>query len=65
MINATCPICGRRMQGQQISDWPKFPFCSTRCKTVDQARWLSESYGIVKPPESSLEGDELEEEDRS
>jgi endogenous inhibitor of DNA gyrase (YacG/DUF329 family) len=52
MINATCPICGRRMQGQQISDWPQFPFCSPRCKTVDLGRWLSESYGLEKPPES-------------
>ncbi len=66
MIDATCPICGRRMQSEQATDWPKFPFCSPRCKTIDLGRWLSESYGFTKPSESSREPDEMdEEEDRS
>jgi endogenous inhibitor of DNA gyrase (YacG/DUF329 family) len=46
MINATCPICGTRMQSQRITDWPQFPFCSQKCKTIDLGRWLSESYRI-------------------
>jgi endogenous inhibitor of DNA gyrase (YacG/DUF329 family) len=57
MFNATCPICGRRMQGQLLSDWPQFPFCSQKCKTIDLGRWLSESYSI--PAE---EPEEVEEE---
>jgi uncharacterized protein len=48
MINATCPICGRRMQSQLLSDWPQFPFCSQKCKTIDLGRWLSDSYTIPK-----------------
>jgi endogenous inhibitor of DNA gyrase (YacG/DUF329 family) len=57
MINATCPICGRRMQSQLLSDWPQFPFCSQKCKTVDLGRWLSDSYKIPKeePEETEQE----------
>jgi endogenous inhibitor of DNA gyrase (YacG/DUF329 family) len=65
MINATCPVCGRRMQGPEITAWPRFPFCSTRCKTIDQGRWLSESYGIRKSPESILDADEAPEDQES
>ncbi len=57
MINATCPICGRRMQSQLLSDWPQFPFCSQKCKTIDLGRWLSDSYKIPKeePEEAEQE----------
>jgi endogenous inhibitor of DNA gyrase (YacG/DUF329 family) len=55
MINVTCSICGTRMQSQLITDWPQFPFCSARCKTIDLGRWLKESYSLQKsaPPEES------------
>ena len=54
MINATCPICGRRMQSQFLSDWPQFPFCSQKCKTIDLGRWLSERYSIpAEEPEEA------------
>jgi endogenous inhibitor of DNA gyrase (YacG/DUF329 family) len=46
MINVACPICGKRLQGPR-AEWPQFPFCSPRCKTIDLGRWLSESYGIA------------------
>jgi endogenous inhibitor of DNA gyrase (YacG/DUF329 family) len=46
MINVTCPICGGRMQSESLADWPEFPFCSQRCKTVDLGRWLSGAYSI-------------------
>ncbi len=46
MIKVSCPICGRRMEGQSTADWPAFPFCSQRCKTIDLGRWISEDYGI-------------------
>jgi endogenous inhibitor of DNA gyrase (YacG/DUF329 family) len=55
MINATCPICGRRMQSQLLSDWPQFPFCSQKCKTIDLGRWLSESYTIPKQEPEEVE----------
>ena len=48
MINVSCPICGARMQGQSLAEWPSFPFCSNRCKTIDLGRWLDESYAIPK-----------------
>jgi uncharacterized protein len=64
MINSTCPICSRRMQSPQLSDWPQFPFCSPRCKTIDLGRWLGESYGIKKENPSE-EAEEEEETPRS
>ena len=29
-----------------IANWPTFPFCSARCKTIDLGRWLGGQYGI-------------------
>ena len=49
MINVSCPICGAKMQGQSLAEWPSFPFCSKRCKTIDLGRWLDESYAIPRP----------------
>jgi endogenous inhibitor of DNA gyrase (YacG/DUF329 family) len=34
------------MEGHSQSDWPEFPFCSRRCKTIDLGRWLGEAYRI-------------------
>jgi uncharacterized protein len=28
-------------------EWPEYPFCSKRCKTIDLGRWLGESYAIT------------------
>ena len=46
MIRVRCPICERWMEGQSAAEWPEFPFCSRRCKTIDLGRWLGESYRI-------------------
>ena len=46
MKKVSCPICGRTMEGQSLAEWPEFPFCSSRCKTIDLGRWLGESYRI-------------------
>jgi endogenous inhibitor of DNA gyrase (YacG/DUF329 family) len=54
MIKVSCPICGRAMEGQGRSEWPRFPFCSDRCRTVDLGRWLGESYTIpAEEPEDA------------
>lgn len=54
MIKASCPICGRRMEGRPLAEWPFFPFCSKRCKTIDLGRWLGETYRIpAEEPEDS------------
>jgi endogenous inhibitor of DNA gyrase (YacG/DUF329 family) len=34
------------MEGQSLTEWPQFPFCSARCKTIDLGRWLGETYRI-------------------
>ena len=44
MIKVRCPICDRVMQGQGPAEWPKFPFCSARCRLIDLGRWLGEDY---------------------
>jgi uncharacterized protein len=45
MSRVSCPTCGREMRGQP-ADYPAFPFCSGRCKTIDLGRWLDERYRI-------------------
>jgi endogenous inhibitor of DNA gyrase (YacG/DUF329 family) len=32
------------MEGQSTAEWPEFPFCSRRCKTIDLGRWLGDDY---------------------
>jgi endogenous inhibitor of DNA gyrase (YacG/DUF329 family) len=54
MIKASCPICGAVMEGQSLAEWPSFPFCSSRCKTIDLGRWLGETYRI--PADEPEEG---------
>jgi endogenous inhibitor of DNA gyrase (YacG/DUF329 family) len=48
MIKVRCPICEQVMQGQSTAEWPEFPFCSARCRTIDLGRWLDERYRIAK-----------------
>jgi endogenous inhibitor of DNA gyrase (YacG/DUF329 family) len=51
MIKVACPICGQVMEAQSVAEWPQFPFCSARCKTIDLGRWLTERYSIPKEEE--------------
>ena len=60
MIKVRCPICQREMEGER-SDWPQFPFCSSRCKTIDLGRWLGETYRVPAEPVGSEAGDEPDE----
>ncbi len=53
MIKVSCPICGRAMEGESLAEWPQFPFCSPRCKTIDLGRWLDEAYRV--PAEEALD----------
>lgn len=46
MIKARCPICDRPMQGEGKADWPEYPFCSKRCRTIDLGRWLGGAYRV-------------------
>jgi endogenous inhibitor of DNA gyrase (YacG/DUF329 family) len=45
MIKTGCPVCQHEMTGER-SDWPQFPFCGPRCKTIDLGRWLGERYRV-------------------
>jgi endogenous inhibitor of DNA gyrase (YacG/DUF329 family) len=51
MISVSCPVCGQRMQGEGVAEWPCYPFCSARCRTIDLGRWLGETYRL--PAEDS------------
>ncbi len=63
MIRVHCPVCDRVMEGQGPSEWPQFPFCSPRCKTIDLGRWLGEKYRIPEaegePPDDGGEEREV------
>ena len=50
MIRVRCPICDRPMDGAGPAEWPEFPFCSPRCKTIDLGRWLGEAYRVKGAP---------------
>ena len=61
MINASCPICQRTMEGRTRAELPWLPFCSERCKTIDLGRWLSGTYRIpAEDQEGALSEEEKE-----
>jgi uncharacterized protein len=45
MNSVQCPICDARMPADW-SEYPDYPFCSKRCRTIDLGRWLSEDYKV-------------------
>jgi hypothetical protein len=49
MNKVRCPICDRAMDGQGPKEWPEWPFCSPRCRTIDLGRWLGGAYAIERP----------------
>jgi endogenous inhibitor of DNA gyrase (YacG/DUF329 family) len=46
MNKVRCPICGVAMPGNW-QDYPDYPFCTRRCKTIDLGRWLGEDYRVA------------------
>lgn len=46
MIKASCPICGKKLDGRTLAESPYLPFCGKRCKTIDLGRWLGETYRV-------------------
>jgi endogenous inhibitor of DNA gyrase (YacG/DUF329 family) len=38
-----------------MAEWPEYPFCSRRCRTIDLGRWLSEEYRIPSSDAKSRE----------
>lgn len=46
MKSVRCPICDTPLPGDW-SEYPDYPFCSKRCRTIDLGRWLGEDYKLV------------------
>lgn len=44
--NVRCPICKKPKPVRRLADWPSFPFCSEKCRTIDLGRWLDRKYAI-------------------
>jgi uncharacterized protein len=42
----TCPICETLMPAPWV-EYPDYPFCSRRCRTIDLGRWISEDYKVA------------------
>lgn len=61
MRRIACPSCQQKVPGP--GDNPQFPFCSTRCQSVDLGKWLDEGYTV--PVDADFGAYELERETRS
>jgi endogenous inhibitor of DNA gyrase (YacG/DUF329 family) len=42
-MTRSCPTCQREAKKNDNS---AFPFCSSRCRSIDLGRWLDEEYRI-------------------
>jgi len=51
MIMLHCPVCDLKFSPEERS--MALPFCSRRCKLIDQKRWLGEEYGLPYESEDS------------
>ena len=52
MSKVRCPICDAKMPGNW-ADYPEYPCCSRRCKTIDLGRWLGEDYKVSSKDDDS------------
>jgi endogenous inhibitor of DNA gyrase (YacG/DUF329 family) len=50
MIRGRCPICSKPYEIAALGDLASFPFCSARCRLIDQGRWADGRYAIPGPP---------------
>ena len=62
MKKPICPICQKPMTNEGPREWPEWPFCSKRCRTIDLGRWLGGVYK-VEAPLSADDWEKLESED--
>ena len=61
MIKASCPICGKKLEGRTLDELPYLPFCGKRCQTIDLGRWLGGVYRIpAEDQDDPSEGEEQE-----
>jgi endogenous inhibitor of DNA gyrase (YacG/DUF329 family) len=45
----------------QATEWPDYPFCSSKCRKIDLGRWLGEKYRV--PAEDQTKRDDEAKED--
>jgi uncharacterized protein len=55
-MSLPCPICHEPAKPR--AENPCFPFCGSRCKTVDLGAWLGEAYRV---PVQNLDEDDIRE----
>lgn len=60
MNKVRCSICEKAMPGPH-QEWPDYPFCSPRCRTIDLGRWLGESYRVPAEDDRPPSRDDEEE----
>ena len=58
MTNLHCPVCDFEFEAEKRPGF--LPFCSRRCKLIDQGRWLGEAYGLPYESEDSAIPDDEE-----
>ena len=63
MIKVRCPICDHWMESASTAEWPEYPFCSARCRTIDLGRWLGEQYRVVPEGEGESPGKHADDSD--
>jgi uncharacterized protein len=51
-IKLKCPICKQPIK----SSGAEFPFCSSRCRTIDLGKWASGEYVVSSPVTDTEEG---------
>ncbi|MCU0703528.1 MAG: DNA gyrase inhibitor YacG [Fimbriiglobus sp.] len=62
MSSVRCPICDAPMPGDW-SEYPDYPFCTKRCRTIDLGRWLSEDYKVSAGPADDLSSPKSDDEE--
>jgi hypothetical protein len=45
------------------SEYPDYPFCTKRCRTIDLGRWLSEDYKVSAGPADDLSSPKSDDEE--
>ena len=51
-LTLRCPICKKPVKSADAD----FPFCSSRCRTIDLGKWASGAYVIASPIKDAEEG---------
>ncbi|ADR52076.1 zinc-binding protein [Candidatus Liberibacter solanacearum CLso-ZC1] len=52
LVRCLCPECRK----DSVSAF--YPFCSTRCRSIDLSRWLSDGYVIVRTENEAFNKEE-------